>query len=241
MASTSNAVSSWGAYTPGALSSLTPRESARQKTLKHPVFPRFSRVHRGVLSTVFRLIAKARNDRALHPRGVQMTGKLNGSEPFPAEATVTVRLSKGAGTGPGKPDVLGIALRVPTASGHWDLLLSSTGTGQRTRLLPKFVTHWRDARLGSLAPYRHRGELLWFMAVPDDGDLPSRFTIHTSGKDAEWRQVAEVTLNREERVSAPLAFDPVLNRPQEMELAPRWLAVLREQAYEGSRRGRQEP
>ncbi|MCP2198208.1 hypothetical protein [Lentzea flava] len=193
-----------------------------------------------MLSTVFRLLARARHDRALHPRGVQMTGELTGSPPFPAHAGVTVRLSKGAGTGPGKPDVLGIALRVPTERGDWDLLLSSTGTGEHTRLLPKFVRHWRDARLGTLAPYRYRGELVWFMAVPDDGELPSRFTIHLSGKDADWREVAEVTLHPQERTATPVAFDPVLNRPPEMEPAPRWLAALREQAYEGSRRGRQE-
>lgn len=194
-----------------------------------------------MLSTVFRLIARARHDRALHPRGVQLTGELTGTDPFPAAAAVTARLSKGAGTGPGKPDVLGLALRVPTASGDWDLLLSSTGTGQRTRLLPKFVRHWREARLGTLAPYRYRDELLWFMAVPDDGELPRRFTLHASGRDAEWRRVADVTLHHEKPVTTPVAFDPVLNRPPEMEMAPRWLAVLREQAYDGSRRGRHQP
>jgi hypothetical protein len=191
-----------------------------------------------VLSTIFRLLAKARGNRALHPRGVQLTGELTGTAPFPANAPVTVRLSKGAGTGPGRPDVLGIALRVPTESGDWDLLLSSTGTGERTRLLPKFVRTWRDARLGTLTPYRYRGELLWFMAVPDDGDPPRRFTIHQSGKKADWREVAEVTLHPQEGTASPVAFDPVLNRPPGMELAPRWLAVLREKAYEGSRRGR---
>ncbi|MEU0881511.1 hypothetical protein ABZ345_23105 [Lentzea sp. NPDC005914] len=195
---------------------------------------------------MFRLLSKARHARALHPLGVQRTGELSGTPPFPATATVTVRLSKGAGTGPGKPDVLGIALRVPTESGDWDLLMSSTGTGERTRLLPKFVRHWRDARLGTLAPYRYRGELLWFMAVPDelpdelpdDGELPARFTIHASGTDAVWRQVASLKLHPDRGDTAPVAFDPVLNRPPEMELAPRWLALLREQAYEGSRRGR---
>lgn len=196
-----------------------------------------------MLSTVFRLVAKARHARALHPRGVQTTGELRGSAPFPTTATVTVRLSKGAGTGPGKPDVLGLALRVPTESGDWDLLLSSTGTGQRTRLLPKFVRHWKDARLGTLAPYRYRGELVWFMAVPDDAGPgepgpPTRFTIHASGKDAAWRPVAALTLNPPDGATEPVAFDPVLNRPPDMEMAPRWLALLREQAYEGSRRGR---
>jgi hypothetical protein len=187
---------------------------------------------------VFRLLAKARHARALHPLGVQTTGELTGAPPFPENATVTVRLSKGAGTGPGKPDVLGIALRVPTESGDWDLLMSSTGTGERTRFLPKFVRRWKDARLGTLAPYRYRDELVWFMAVPGEGEPPTRFTLHASGKDADWRQVGTLTLHPPNSDAAPVAFDPVLNRPPELELAPRWLALLREQAYEGSRRGR---
>ncbi|GHH53586.1 hypothetical protein GCM10017774_67150 [Lentzea cavernae] len=193
-----------------------------------------------MLTTVFRLIAHTRHARAFHPRGIQLTGELSGSAPFPGNATVPVRLSKGAGTGPGKPDVLGLALRVPTATGDWDLLLSSTGTGERTRMLPKFVRHWQDARLGTLAPYRHRGELVWFMAVPGEGEPPERFTLHASGKDADWRPVAELVLRPQDRDVAPVAFDPVLNLPADMELAPRWLAKLRDEAYEGSRRGRRE-
>jgi len=194
-----------------------------------------------VLTTVFRLLAKARHARALHPRGVQTTGELRGfAAPFPRQATVAVRLSNGAGTGRGLPDVLGLALRVPTESGDWDLLLSSTGTGRWTRLLPKFVRRWRDARLSTIAPYRYRGELVWFMAVPDDGELPKRFAVHISGKDAGWRRVAEVAVNPGNGTVAPEAFDPVLTLPPELELAPRWLAVVRAKAYEGSRRGRLE-
>ncbi len=167
-----------------------------------------------------------------------MAGELTGTAPFPASATVTARLSKGAGTGHGWPDVLGLALRVPTQAGDWDVLLSTTGADRFSRLLPRFVRRWNGARLGTLAPYRYRGELLWLMAVPGDGEPPRRFTIHASGLDADWRQVAEVTLRP--RKTAPVAFDPVLNRPPDLELAPRWLAVLREQAYAGSRRGRRE-
>ncbi|WP_089962140.1 hypothetical protein [Lentzea xinjiangensis] len=193
-----------------------------------------------MLTTVFRLLARARHDRAFHPRGVQVTGELTGAaDPFPAKATVTARLSKGAGTGPGLPDVLGLALRIPTARGDWDLLLSTTGTTAVTRFLPKFVRRWRDARLGTLAPYRYRGELVWFMAVPGEGEPPTRFTLHASGKDAGWRRVAEVTLHPEEPAAEPVAFDPVLTLPDGMELAPRWLASVRAKAYRGSRRGRQ--
>lgn len=187
---------------------------------------------------MFRVLAKARDARALHPRGVWRTGELRGgAPPFPREATVAVRLSKGAGTRPGWPDVLGLALRVPTESGDWDLLLSSTGTGRWSRLVPRFVRHWRDARLGTLAPYRYRGELVWFMAVPDDREVPTRFAVHRSG-DTGWRRVAELTLQPLEDGAAPVAFDPVRTRPPELELAPRWLAAAREKAYEGSRRGR---
>lgn len=192
-----------------------------------------------MLTTAFRLLAQARRSRALHPDGIQLKGELHGTAaPFPAHAAVTVRLSKGAGTGPGRPDVLGLALRVPTESGDWDLLLSSTGTGERTRMLPKFVRHWAEARLGTLAPYRYRGELVWFMAVPGEGEPPSRFTLHVSGKDAVWRQVAELTLHPHDRTTTPVAFDPVRTLPPDLEPAPRWLATLRREAYEGSRRGR---
>jgi hypothetical protein len=174
-----------------------------------------------------------------HPRGILLRGELTGTAPFPASATVAVRLSKGAGTGPGWPDVFGVAFRVPTESGDWDVLLSTTGTGRLSRLLPTPVRGWRGARLGTLAPYRYRGELMWLMAVPD-GAPPTRFTVHASGTDADWRQIADVTLHPEDGAAAPIAFDPVLHRPPGMELAPRWLAVLREQAYEGSRRGRRD-
>ncbi|MCP2249258.1 hypothetical protein [Lentzea aerocolonigenes] len=170
-----------------------------------------------MLTTVFRLLAKARDGRAPHPRGLRTTGELRGTAPFPETATVVVCLTEHTG----KPEVLSLALRVPTESGDWDLLLSSTGTGKRTRLLPKFVRRWEDARLGTLTPYRHRGELVWFMAVPDGGEPPTRFTLHASGKDAEWRQVAAVTLNPQNGDAPPPAFDPALNRPPDVEPAPR--------------------
>jgi hypothetical protein len=176
-----------------------------------------------VLTTVFGLLAKARNDHAPHPRGLHTTGELSGTAPFPAAATVIVCLSEDAATA--KPRVLSIALRIPTESGDWDLLLSSTGTGERTRLLPKFVRHWHGARLGTLSPYRYRDELVWFMAIPDGGEPPARFTIHASGEDADWRQVAAVTLNPQNGDAPPPAFDPELNRPPEMERAPRRCAA----------------
>lgn len=193
-----------------------------------------------MLRTVFRLLARLRHAPAVHPRGVRMTGELHGTAPFPASATVTARLSKGAGTGRGWPDVLGIALRIPTESGEWDLLMSTTGTGRFTRLVPTFTRGWRGARLGTLLPYRYRGALWWLMAVPGEGEPPTRFTIHAAGTDAEWREVAEVVLRPEHDDRGTVAFDPMLNRPPELQLAPRWLATLREQAYAGSRRGRGE-
>ncbi|SES38020.1 hypothetical protein SAMN04488000_12520 [Lentzea albida] len=132
--------------------------------------------------------------------------------------------------------MLGLAVRIPTESGDWDLLLSSAGTGRWTRMLPKFARRWQNARLGTLLPYRYRGELVWFTALPGAGEPPERFTLHASGRDGGLRQVAELTLHHRE--TEPVAFDPVLTLPPELELAPRWFARLRAQAYRGSRLGR---
>ncbi|MEV6711508.1 hypothetical protein AB0M48_05610 [Lentzea sp. NPDC051208] len=168
-----------------------------------------------------------------------MTGKIRGAPPFPASATVLARLSKGVGTGRGRPDVLGLALRIPTESGAWDLLLSTTGTGKWTRFIPMIARRWRDARLSTLTPYRYDGELVWFMALPGAGEPPAQFTLHASGRDAAWHEVAEVVLHSHDS-DMTTAFDPVHNLPPELRLAPDWLAKLRQQAYVGSRRGRGE-
>ncbi|ONI90902.1 hypothetical protein ALI22I_10715 [Saccharothrix sp. ALI-22-I] len=196
-----------------------------------------------VVEPAFRVLAGARDARALHPRGRWFEGTVSvtfdPALPLPTGVTDVVgRLSKGAGTPGGLPDVLGLAFRLP---GPWDVLLSTSFA----RVLPLPARTWSSGRYGSISPFRWRGRLVWLAAVPDPnragsaslGDLPDElgFTLEVGGP---WRPVGRL-------VARPLdvdrdlpALDPVRNRPPGLGLAPAVLTRARERAYRGSRRGR---
>ncbi|WP_208113056.1 phosphodiesterase [Actinorugispora endophytica] len=216
-------------------------------------------------AALFRRLARARRARAFHPRGLWLTGELTagtgGLLPLP-EGTrpVVARLSKGAGVPGGGADVLGLAVRIPHGEGldgPWDLALSASGIGRLTRLLPLPARGWGRARYGSLVPYRSEGRAVWLLAVPRGGDpvapaslgrlerrvraRPLRFTLLAGAARGGWRPVARLTLDTVLPEAGRLSFDPVLNRPPGLEMAPRWLAEAREAAYRGSRSGRRAP
>src|SRR5918997_6247263 len=80
-------------------------------------------------------VARSRHQRSLHPDGRSFTGELavtglpgTGSTLLeqPARHPVTLRLSKGVGTRPGRPDLFGLAVRVhgPVCGHRRDLLFS---------------------------------------------------------------------------------------------------------------------
>ncbi|HET6532239.1 MAG TPA: hypothetical protein VFH03_16760, partial [Actinoplanes sp.] len=73
----------------------------------------------------------------------------------PGQHPVTVRISKGIGTRPGRPDVLGLAVRVhgPVCGRRSDLLFSTTGRGRWTRHVPLPRRHF-NTRYGSVLSYR---------------------------------------------------------------------------------------
>ncbi|HEY0700466.1 MAG TPA: hypothetical protein VGD43_22010, partial [Micromonospora sp.] len=164
-----------------------------------------------VLRVAFRGLAAARRARAVHPDGVLLAGELiaepDSGLPFPPRAGVLVRLSKGAGTPGGLPDVLGLAIRV---AGSWDLLLSSAGTGPLSRLLPLPARRWSTARYGTLLPYRAGGRLVWFLAGPERAEPPSRFTLLAGTAAGRWRPVARLELTGEAPAGEEPAFDPML-------------------------------
>ncbi|MGY1811595.1 phosphodiesterase [Blastococcus sp. SYSU D00820] len=91
-------------------------------------------------------LARRRRGKPMHPRGVVLDGVLartGGSwgVPWldePAREAVTVRFSRGVGLPEPWPDLLGLAVRIPTGGSPVDLLLSSTGRGRLTRLVPAF-------------------------------------------------------------------------------------------------------
>src|SRR3954466_11741326 len=98
--------------------------------------------------------------RLLHPEGRSFTGGLEtGGRPLPIGSALTdragrypatVRISKGAGTAPGRADILGLAVRLHGPDGsEWDLLLSTAGAGRFTRHVP-LPRRSFDTRYGSI-------------------------------------------------------------------------------------------
>ncbi|MDU0292560.1 hypothetical protein [Saccharothrix longispora] len=196
------------------------------------------------VASAFRAVARARGGaRAFHPRGRWCAGTLTATFdpalPLPEGATeVAVRLSKGAGTPGGLPDVLGMAFRLP---GPWDVLLSTSSA----RVVPRPARTWSSARYGSVTPFRSNGRAVWLAAVPEPGqtraaDLDAmpdalRFGLEVSGP---WRPVGTLVVRPSTEAVGPPAFDPVHNLPAGVDLAPAVLARLRDWAYQGSRSGR---
>ncbi|MBG0741088.1 hypothetical protein IV500_17075 [Paeniglutamicibacter antarcticus] len=115
-------------------------------------------------AALFRGVKALRPDRPIHPAGVALTGTVERSPTStgsgirwidsPGTGAVTGRLSRSLGTPPGCPDILGLALRITTATGHFDLLLASTGMSRAGRwlLLPR--RHAGTSAFSSLMPFK---------------------------------------------------------------------------------------
>ncbi|HEY3482951.1 MAG TPA: hypothetical protein VGL02_29065, partial [Streptomyces sp.] len=140
--------------------------------------------------------------------------------------------------------------RIPGAGrdgGPWDITLTTAGHGHLGRMLPRPATAWTRGAYSSLVPYRRADRLVWLGAWAAessprvDASVAAlapvlRFVLRTGREDGRWCDSALLTLD-EFGGPAP-SFDPMLNRPAGLELAPAWLAALRERAYRGSRAGR---
>jgi hypothetical protein len=206
------------------------------------------------LTAVFRSMARLRQAPAVHPRGVTLASRLTVDQQIPfipqGDHHATVRLSKGAGTPGGWPDVLGLALRLhlQEPAEPCDFLFSSAGDGRWSRWLPVPAGDWNATRYGTLAPYESAGRWWWLMAIPTgspighaslqklENDALAGFTVHISDESADWQQIGRLDLH--ERIDGSgLDFDPVLNHPRGALPAPSWLRELRERAYSGSRQG----
>jgi hypothetical protein len=188
-------------------------------------------------------VARSRHRRLLHPDGRSFTGELHiwgtgapiGSALVdrPGRHPVTVRLSKGVGTRPGRPDVLGLAIRVHTADGPADLLLSTAGTGRFSRHVPvprrEFGTWY-----GSITPYRTGGHRKVYLgAGPDPDGVPLGRTLESVCAAAGSGTARLVLHVRHDGVTAPfgrvefgarlpgaadaaLAFDAVRHSPADL-------------------------
>jgi hypothetical protein len=131
------------------------------------------------LGGAFFLLGKARGRKALHPRGEVLEG-LIGRRGAVGRTSVTwldeagtnhvaVRFSRSLGLPAPHPDILGLALRIPTQPGQFgDVLLATTGTGH----IGRYVL-WQARRHGlraytSLFPYKTPTGPLLLAAIPSN-------------------------------------------------------------------------
>jgi len=202
------------------------------------------------LGGAFFLLGKARGRKALHPRGEVVQGLIGrhgsagrtGVSWLDEAGTdhVAVRFSRSVGLPASSPDILGLALRIPTQSGQFgDVLLATTGTG----VLGRFVL-WPARRHGvraytSLFPYRTPAGPLLLAAMPTPGN-PQEYELAYSPLGGPWLSFGklEVTQTTYRGDDLHLSFDPVLNVVPGLETY-NWAAQLRRFSYAASRRARE--
>ncbi|MEV4638856.1 hypothetical protein AB0J80_16030 [Actinoplanes sp. NPDC049548] len=188
----------------------------------------------------------SRTRRFLHPDGRSFTGELevwglgapSGANLLdrPGRHPVTLRISKGGGTPPGYPDVLGVALRVhgPVAGRRTDLLFSTCGRGRWLRHVPVPRRSF-DSVYGTILPYRTGSRRKLHLCVQPDLDGRSlgtslesvtaaadddgaRLMLGAADGAGATRLVGRARFGRvlPAAADAALAFDPVRNVPADL-------------------------
>ena len=197
----------------------------------------------------------------MHPRGVVFRAVLErhgGAAPCgvpwlddAGTEAATARLSRGAGLPAPLPDLLGLAVCVPGDERPVHLLLSSTGRGRLTRLLP---VPRRDASCvySSVMAYRSDAGPIRLAAFPEADEVPSEpapqadamarwrpsFTVAAATGLGPWRPFGRLTLTAPEEPRDPdLRFDAVLNPPHGL-VADGPMARFRAPAYKTARAAR---
>ena len=209
-----------------------------------------------------RVGAAVRRRRLFHPVGVLAEGKLERTaldgDGLPMRSCDVIgRVSKGIGVPGGRPDIAGLAFRIPPpqdlrSCGPWDVLLASTTARNRFIVAP--VASWSGATFSSLMPMRYRDRVWWVRArlATDIGthDLSLdtieseinsdgiQFDIEQARYREEFRPLARLTLRHVDPSCDDIAFDPALHTDCDVALLPRWLAEFRCAAYRFSRKGR---
>lgn len=215
-----------------------------------------------ILAGPFHLAARLRRARAVHPRGRTYAGTLRVSGRLPAldegtDREVVVRVSKATPTPDGLPDVLGIALRVPTGVGPVDLLFATTGKRPGLRHLLRVRGSFTHAVYTTLLPYDVGGRTRVLALLPatarrvpgrldrlDDAVTyaPLVFTLATATLTGPWEPCGTLEIRTPLPAGPPGddAFDPQLNSLSDLHpTGP--LQTLRRRAYDASRRGRGQP
>jgi hypothetical protein len=216
-----------------------------------------------MVGVVLGALARLRRGKPMHPRGavfsavLERHGSLNSAWGVPwldAAATdaAVVRLSRGAGLPAPLPDLLGLAIRLPSAgSAPVDLLLTTTGRGPLGRLLP---TLRRDTAAvhSSIMGYRSDAGTLRIAALPEDDAVPSEpapvaaavareglsFTLAVARGREPWVPFARLVLGAPaEPLDPDVRFDAVRNPPPGL-VPDGPMARFRAPAYARARRAR---
>jgi hypothetical protein len=201
----------------------------------------------GIAAAGFGLLARARRDRALHPRGVvwaattTFVGPVSGvaalDQPRPIDALL--RLSRAIGLSAATPDILGLALRLHDADGPGqpvDLLLASSPPPPLHCVLAPARSFGR-AWFTSLLPYRV-GEHRTILVAQASG--PGRFALGTADPGRRrTRPLAEIRVTRRlgPAPTETASFDPILHAANGLRQDAGRLDAFRARAYRASRRG----
>jgi hypothetical protein len=215
-----------------------------------------------VAALPIRLGAAVRGRRLFHPDGVVAEGILERIAPpdegLPMNSCDVIgRVSKGFGLPGARPDIAGLAWRIPPPQDlrsctPWDVLLASTFASSRLILAP--VRSWSAANFSSLMPLRFHGGVWWVRAriatmIDEPGlslDTISNqigtggldFDIEQAAGGGKFRSLAHLKLRYLDPSRDDIAFDPALHSDDEVELIPHWLSDFRRAAYRRSREGR---
>jgi hypothetical protein len=124
----------------------------------------------GPVRSLFTRVASKKGDRVFHAAGDAYHGSVRGADG--ATHPAVIRVSRGGASKPGRPDILGVAVKVMAPAGEQDFLLVSAfaerGLGAR---VPSFRGSLAGQPISSLTSFRAAGR-----KGPITGKLPSAFS-----------------------------------------------------------------
>ena len=169
------------------------------------------------------------------------------------------RVSKGIGLRGTRPDIAGLAWRMPppqdlSSCSPWDVLLASAVGSSIGRLILRPAFSWWGTTFSSLMPLRFQDGGWWVRArlatvisapglslaaiVDQISSSGIDFDIEQAAGTADFLPLAHLTLRNVDPTCDDIAFDAALHSDPKVKLVPGWLGDVRRAAYRRSREGR---